>query len=50
MKMKTWLKVTMAGATVTFAVAAGGTGHNDVTPPQPTTGWCAQVQIPASLQ
>lgn len=47
--VKTWLKMTLISAAVTFAVAAGGTGHNDVTAPQPATGWCAPVQIPVSL-
>jgi hypothetical protein len=46
--VKTWLKMVLAGATVTVTVATG-TGHSDVTSSQPATGWCTQVQIPGSL-
>jgi hypothetical protein len=46
--VKNWLKITLAGLAVTFVVAAGA-GHNDVPTSRPATGWCVQVQIPASF-
>jgi hypothetical protein len=47
MKAKDWLKTALTGAVVTLVVATG-TSHSDV-PSQPTTRWCAQIQIPARL-